>query len=270
MCYIERQYLFLLSKLSQVEKLFIKNRNNHNIAIIIEKSENQKGLVFIMHALGATKEQLQIQTFAEAFKDNNYTVIRFDTTNSCGESEGNYEDATVTNYYEDLEDIISWAKKQIFYEEPFILCGHSLGWMCSVLYAEKTPNEIKALAPISTLISGKLSKMRYSEEELSERERTGRQIRPRSNGGTKKLKWSHFIDRMNYDILPNIKNITMPVLMIVGDLDRSAPIIHQQILFDQLPNKKEFHIIHGAAHDFKEHQHLKEVYHIFDKRIKKL
>ncbi|MEI6775086.1 MAG: alpha/beta hydrolase [bacterium] len=139
-----------------------------------------------------------------------------------------------------------------------------------MVYAEKSPNEIKALAPISTLISGELSKMKYSAEELAEREKTGRQIRPRSNGGIKKLKWSHFIDRMKYNIIPNAKNLTMPVLMIVGDVDKSAPIIHQQLLFDQVPNKKELHIIRGAAHDFKEPHHVEEIYQIFDKRIKKL
>jgi len=118
--------IFIVQRI-KMKKSFIKNRKDQNIAVIIEKSENQKGLAFIMHALGATKEQPQIETFSKAFKDNNYTVIRFDTTNSCGESDGNYEDATITNYYEDLEDVIDRAKKQDFYKEPFILCGHSLG-----------------------------------------------------------------------------------------------------------------------------------------------
>jgi alpha-beta hydrolase superfamily lysophospholipase len=86
----------------------------------------------------------------------------------------------------------------------------------------------------------------------------------------KKLKWNHFLDRMKYDILPKAKNITMPVLMIVGDLDKSAPIMHQQILFNKLMSEKELHIIKNAEHDFKEEEHLNEVYNIFDKRIKKI
>jgi hypothetical protein len=36
--------------------------------------------------------------------------VLFDTTHSFGESGGNYEDATTTQYYQDLEDVISWAK----------------------------------------------------------------------------------------------------------------------------------------------------------------
>ena len=253
-----------------MEKLFIKNRKQQNIAVIVDKSDNPQGLVFVIHGLGATKEQIQIQNFAKAFLNNNYTVIRFDTTNSFWESDWNYEDATITNYYEDLEDIIARAKKKEFYQGPFILCGQSLGWICSILYAENSPREVKALAPIATLISGELSQMKYSEDELNRRQETWRQIRARSNGGEKKLKWSHMIDRMKYDVLPMAKALTMPVLMITGDLDTSAPIAHQQLLFDSLPGKKEFHIVHDAAHDFNKEEHLEEIYQIFDKRIKQL
>ena len=171
-----------------MEKLSIKNRKNQNIITILEESKNSKGLAFVMHALGATNDQQQIQTFAKAFKDNDYTVIRFDTTNSCWDSDWDYADATITNYYEDLEDVIKWAKNQSFYKEPFVLCSHSLWWICSILYAENFPREIKALAPISTLISGELSKSRYSKEALVEWEKTGWQIRPRSNWGVKKTK----------------------------------------------------------------------------------
>ena len=55
-----------------------------------------------MHGLGGFKEQPHIETFAESFFELDYTVIRFDTTNTFGESEGNYENATVTNYLEDF------------------------------------------------------------------------------------------------------------------------------------------------------------------------
>jgi predicted alpha/beta-fold hydrolase len=110
-----------------MEKLFIKNSQNQKIAVIVEKVEKPKGLVFIMHGLGGFKEQPHIEIFAKVFKDNNYTVVRFDTTNSFGESDGDYANATVTNYYQDLEDVINWSKRQNFYQEPFILCGHSLG-----------------------------------------------------------------------------------------------------------------------------------------------
>ena len=78
------------------------------------------------------------------------------------------------------------------------------------------------------------------------------------------------IDRLQYDILPKTNLLTMPVLMIVGELDTSTPAYQQKMLFDLLTSEKEFHIIKDGSHTFKNPNHLEEVYQIFDKRIKKL
>jgi len=123
-------------------KLTIKNRKNQNVAVLVEEAENQKGLVFAMHGLSAYKEQAQLAVIAEAFRDNDYTVVRFDTTNTFGESDGNPEDATTTNYYEDLEDVISWAGSQSWYQEPFYLAGQSLGGFSAGFYAENFPDKV--------------------------------------------------------------------------------------------------------------------------------
>lgn len=208
-------------------KLYIKNRKDQNISVIIEEHNSPKWLAFVMHGLGWYKEQIHVETFARALKDSWYSIIRFDTTNTFWESDWEYENATVTNYYEDLEDVINWGKNQSFYKEPFVLCGHSLGWICTALYAEKHPNQVKALAPISTVVSWELSKEKYSKNDLENWEKTGRYIKKRSNGDDKRLKWSHLLDRVQYDLLVKADRLTMPVLMIVWDLDESTPVEHQ-------------------------------------------
>ena len=78
----------------------------------------------------------------------------------------------------------------------------------------------------------------------------------------KRLPWSHIEDRLNYDLLPEVSKLTMPVLMIVGEKDDPTPPVHQQILYDKLPGKKELHIIKGAQHSFyepHEQQELKQL-----------
>ncbi len=253
------------------EKVFIKNRNDKKIAVAVRINSEQKGLAFVMHGLGGFKEQPLIQFFADAFLENNFTVVLFDTTHTFGESEGLYEDATTTNYYEDLEDVINWAKTQSWFEKPFWLAGHSLGGISTALYAERHPGEVKGLAPISTVISGKLSAETKSERGLLEEwKRTGWLIVPSESkpGLIKKLKWSEFEDRLQYDLLPEANKLTMPVLLIAGDMDRGTPPEHQKILFDKLPGKKELHIIKNAPHTFRDPEHLKEIKDIFNKWIK--
>ena len=244
------------------------------MVVLVEETSNQRGLAFVMHGLSGNKDQAHIQTFAEAFKENGYTVVRFDTTNTFGESDGNYEDATTTNYYEDLEDVIAWASTQSWYQEPFVLAGHSLGGISTALFAERYSEKVKALAPISTVISGKLmvETEKYKHGLLEEWKRTGwkEEARESHPGQVKRLPWSHMEDRMKHDLLPDVYKLTMPVLMIVGDQDKGTPPEHQQLLFEKLPGKKELHVIRGGPHTFRDPEHLKEIKEIFDKWIKSL
>ncbi|MFA4999908.1 MAG: alpha/beta fold hydrolase [Patescibacteria group bacterium] len=255
-----------------MQKLFIKNRHDKKICVLVEKPEKPIGLAFVMHGLGGFKEQPHIRAFIRSFLDNNYTVISFDTTNTFGESDGNYSDATTTNYYEDLEDVIAWSKKQNFYQEPFILCGHSLGGICTALYAENYPEEIKALAPIAPVVSGELSFAVHNPEEMAAWEKSGwRTTIGYSSGLEKKLKWSHMEDRLKYNLLEKAEKLTMPTIIIVGEFDESCPPAHQEILFKAIPaDKKELYIVKAAPHTFRDEEHLKEIYSVMDKWIKSL
>ena len=255
------------------EKLFIKNRKGQKIAVLVEKPENPKGLAFVMHGLGGFKEQPHIQTFAEAFLRNGYTTVRFDSTNTIGESEGRMEDITATSSFEDLEDVINWAESQEWYEKPFVLAGHSLGGICTTLYAEKYPEKIKGLAPISTVISGKLTNETiYTPEYLKKWKETGYVLQESHSkpGVMKKINWSFIEDNRQYNVLPEADKLTMPVLLIVGENDVGTPLKHQQLLYDKLPGRKEIHIIKGAEHTFRAQHELEEIKQIFNKWIKSL
>lgn len=256
-------------------KEYIKNRKDQKVAVIVEEANSQKGLVFVMHGLSGCKEEPHLQVFAEVFKENSYTVVRFDTTNTLGESDGKYEDATVTNYYEDLEDVIKWSSNQGWYQEPFILVGHSLGGICVALFAENFPKQVKALAPISTVVSGELSIDAYKKfdpEVFKKWKKTGWKEKTSVSrlGVIKRLKWSHIEDRLKYDLIPNADKLKMPILMIVGENDTSTPPEHQKILFEALSEPKELHIIKGAPHTFRSPEHLAEIKQIFNNWIKSL
>ncbi|MBI2547667.1 MAG: alpha/beta hydrolase [Candidatus Aenigmarchaeota archaeon] len=261
------------SQYKKTQSIIIKNRKGQNISVLVDKPQNPEGLAIVMHGLGGSKEQPHVAIFAEAFKESGYTVVRFDTTNTFGESDGRYEDATVTNYYEDLEDVIVWAKTQSWYVEPFCLVGHSLGGISIILYAEKHPEEIKGLAPISTVVSGRLSaEAPKHSKTLREWEKSGwREEKSISHPGRiKRLPWSHMVDRLKYDVLPEVNNLTMPVLLIVGEKDGSTPYKHQKLLYDKLPGKKELHVIKNAAHELNTQEPIMEIKRIFLKWIDKI
>jgi pimeloyl-ACP methyl ester carboxylesterase len=139
------------------------------------------------------------------------------------------------------------------------------------LYAEKHPDKVKVLAPISTVVSGAFSVSTSKHQEIAaEWQKKGWTEKKSASkpGVIKRLKWSHIEDRLKYDLLPQVAKLTMPVLMIVGENDDSTPVEHQQILFNALVGSKELHIIKGAPHTFREQSHLDEIYQIFDQWIK--
>lgn len=252
-------------------KVNVTSRKSQKIVVLIEVANDPKGLVFIMHGLSGFKEQPQIEAFAQAFKDESFTVVRFDTTNTFGESDGKYEDATVTSYYEDLEDVLKWAESQLWFRKPFWLVGASLGAMAVALYTEKYPQNVIALAPISALVSGNLSLDAMGSEKAKHWKTSGwrEKVSISQPGHIKRTPWSHMEDRLKYDLLPQAGKLNMPVLLIVGSEDDTTPLSHQQELLEFLPGDKELHIIDGAGHSFREKSHLEEAKQVLKTWIQK-
>ncbi len=253
-------------------KTFIKNRHDQKLSVVVELADKPRGIAFLMHGLGGFKDQPQIRAFAEAFLDENYSVISFDAANTLGESEGSIEEASITTYYSDLEDVIDWAQTQDWYREPFILLGHSLGGICTALYAEKHPEKVSALAPLAAVISGRLSLENLDEDFIETWKKSGWLIKESNSkpGQFKRIPWSEAEDRVKYDLLPEVTKLTMPVLLIVGELDDTTPLKHQQLLFDKLPGQKELHVIKGSKHTFRNSEHLKEIQVIIKKWLEKI
>lgn len=252
-------------------KTFIVNRDGNKICVVVEGPKEPGKLALVMHGLSGNKEELHIRAMAEAFLESGYTVVTWDSVHTFGESTGGkFEDATVTNYYADLEDVIAWASSQRWYIEPFVLSGHSLGGISIGLYAQNHPEKVKALAPLSTVVSGALS-METKANDIEAWQRDGvLNIKSHDGKQDKCLKWSHMEDRLNYDLLAAADELTMPVLLIVGDKDESTPPEHQQILYDKLPGDKELHIIPGALHSFYEPHERQQVKQLLKTWINKI
>lgn len=246
-------------------RIDIKNSKGEKIAVVLDENKNATGLAFVMHGLGGFKEQPHILTLINTIKKKNYTVVSFDTTNTFGASDGDYINATVTNYYEDLEDVINWTKKQSWYKEPFLLTGHSVGGFSIALFAEKYPNMVKSLTLFSAVVSGELWKKVQDKSILENWKKDGVWIREGSdiNGKKKKvLAWSFAEDIMQYDLLKQSDKLKMPVLLVVGEKDPTTPVNHQKVLFDHLTGRKELHVIFEAEHTFKGKRHLDAISNI--------
>lgn len=245
----------------------IKNRDDVDLAVVVEGEGNQNGLAFVAHGLGGFKEQMHIRTIAQTLVDNGYVVVTYDAANTIGESGGRMEDATLTNYFTDLEDIVKWASQQSWYKEPFIVSGHSLGGACSIMFAAKYPDKVRAIAPISSFIGGKLYESHQDPKLVEEWQKKGFILQPSQGkpGVIKKLSWSLAEDLRSHDACAVADKVKCPTLLVVGSEDTGTPPEDQQIIKDLLGGPSELHIIKGMGHNPRSPEHNRELSQIISK-----
>lgn len=231
-------------------KIQIKNRLGLKIVIEVEGDLKSNKLVFVTHGLSGSRDQPHIIGMREVFADEGYTVVSFDTTYSFGESEGDSVNATASSYILDLEDVIAWAEQQDWYKEPFIVAGHSLGGISSLVYASKQPNKVRAIFPMSTVVSGKLWHGVHDPEYLKSWKEKGYYFKESQSvpGRSGKVGYGLAEDMLNYDALEFAPNIKCPVLLLVGAEDAGTTPKMHQMLHDTLGGTKELHIIEGMEH----------------------
>ncbi|MBV9159015.1 MAG: alpha/beta fold hydrolase [Candidatus Kaiserbacteria bacterium] len=241
-----------------MERFEIHNRDGARIVGILDLPSQAQGLVFVAHGLGSSKNSPRIALIAETFLEKGFAVVRFDTTNTFGESDGDYQDATVTNYLHDLEDVIAWAKTQPWYHEPFALAGSSLGAFTTLLFSEAHPKLVRALAPVAPVVSGDLrvqAAERRDPGSIAKWREAGIRVEQNSKrpGGIERLKWNHIEDSTQYDTRTEADQLTMPVLLIVGDADDITPQDHVRLLYDALPEgNKRLEVVPSMGHGFSE------------------
>jgi len=260
-----------------MQKFEIKNRYGLKIVGGIKQPEFSTGIVFIVHGLAGYKEELSICKMTDIFLDNKYTVVVYDSTHARGESDGEYENTTAQKRYDDLCDVIIWAKSQKWYIEPFVLVGMSLGGYVVTKYSEDNIEKVKAVFPFATTISGEITvaTMReFKPEKLKNWKESGSFIHiSKSQSGLElKLPWHYIEELITHDLRPNASKITMPILFMVGENDDSCPSKYQKILWDLIPKNplNEFHIVEGAPHTFREEIHIQKLGNLLDNWLKKI
>lgn len=229
--------------------------------------------MFINHGLSGYYGAPHIEAFARAFLDNNFTVVRFDSRYSTpfNQSDGELKDCTIETYLEDLETVTEWASNQGWYREQFWLCGHSLGGITVLEYANKNREKVAGIAPISSVIDGNES-WSVVERYAPEVKEKGYMIKesPKGSGYMKKLTLELY-DFRGYSAYKYAPEIDIPLLLMVGSEDNgTTPESHHKLYDLYGVESKMLKIIEGAPHTFIEQEHLDAVYDGLDKWIKSL
>jgi pimeloyl-ACP methyl ester carboxylesterase len=250
-----------------VQKISIRNRKHQRIVVCVEEHPRGLGVAIIVHGLGGNKNELDVETMARACRDEGLTVVRFDATNSFGESDGAYRKATVTGMLSDLEDVVAWGETQPWFREPLVLAGYDMGGMCAALFAGSHPGRVAKLMLLAPMVSGELSLdalKRWQPTTVATWKKLGTivwesQSRP---GMIKRLDWAHMEDRLRYDLLANAYALAMPTLLIACEKDKLTPLSHEQMLFDRLPGNHALYVLKNAHHRLRHEAHFAKLYEV--------
>lgn len=257
-----------------MQKLILKNRKGQNIVGILESPKGEAvGTCIIQHGYSGYKEQDHIQTVKDCFLENGFITFIFDTTNSFGESDGDFEKATLGLHYEDLEDVVNWSQQQNWFAEPLALAGHSMGGYAVIRYTQEYPDKVGFLVSLAPVISGEVHHATYqkynSEIYQSWKEKGIWEVESKSRGVIKKQPWNVMVEMLNHNLFPKIKNITIPTFLYIGENDTLVlPENTEKLYGELLPNKTTYIVAPNAKHTYRtpeelEHLHKELSYWIY-------
>jgi fermentation-respiration switch protein FrsA (DUF1100 family) len=213
----------------------------------VPKSVPAPGIVFYHGFTGTRVEAHQLFVHAARhFCERGFAVLRFDFRGS-GESEGLFQDMTLSGEVEDLKTAIDWilGRREVIKDKVGVN-GLSLGGVVAILTAARnpkikavslwsTPLDISGFERIEPNISQKLLEQGYAD--LSSGYRIGK---------------AFLMDLDKHNITEAVSKISpRPLLIVHGTKDEVVPLWHAERLYEAAGEPKEKFFIEGADHTYK-------------------
>jgi len=246
-------------------KCAIKNREGQDLSAILCRGseagshclENEGNPVIIgCHGFTGSKEGSgRAVAMAEKLALSGFRTLLFDFA-GCGESEGRWENISLSGQIADLGAVVSWCRRKGF--DKIILNGRSFGGTTVLCYAasDKEVDAVctwAAVARLHNLFNRRAAAneaLEGSPEELLTLE---------GEEGTVTLKRNFFYDLNKHDPAEAAAELApRNLLLIHGSNDQSVPVEDAELLYKRAGEPKKLVIIDGADHRFSEH--LEEVW----------
>lgn len=188
--------------------------------------------------------------FGKKATQRGYGVLRFDFHGS-GDSEGNFEDITLSNYLQDLESAVDFTEDQGL--GKIVVLGRSFGGdvaICQAARDQRIQGVCTWGSPISTI-----NTLRNNQPEEYQRLLEGKTAHWKDKYGHRTLRPSFLTDLRKHEISREAKKISpRPLLIVHGDQDATVNVEDAYQLYRAADEPKELAIISGANHQFLEHQ----------------
>ncbi len=229
-------------------KIYFSNSKGNKLCGILSNptSSFNTPIIILCHGFTTSKDNNTNTKIEQIFNKKNIATLKFDFFGH-GESEGDFENITISEAVDDILNAIKYLKQKGF--SKIGLIGSSFGGISSIMAASKT-DDLFVLAlksPVSNYLERDLQEK--TKEEIEKWESDGFDFYVKSDGEKKKLNYSFFEDYKNNDGYEASKKIKIPTLIVHGDKDESVPVEQSKKTANILENCK-LEIIEDADHKY--------------------
>ncbi|MEM4366543.1 MAG: alpha/beta hydrolase [Candidatus Anstonellales archaeon] len=234
------------------ERAYIKSKSGATICGILVE-EGCRCAVLLCHGFGSNKNSNTNMELAKKLKGK-ADSLRIDFYGH-GESEGLFEDISVSKGVEDVVAGIRFLRKKGY--DKVGLVGSSFGGLCSILAASRERVDFVALkAPACDM--KETEEMILGKEGVKEWKKRGYTYYFVVGKGPQKLNYGFYKDAVGKDAYKEARKIKAPVLIVHGDRDKVVPV-EQGRKLEKSINGAKLVVVKGADHNFSEEKHFKEM-----------
>jgi uncharacterized protein len=211
----------------QTEKVFFMSEGQKVAGVLHLPATQNPPCVIASHGLLSSKDSEKYIAMGGELSQEGMAMLRFDFR-GIGESEGKWEDDTVSRRIRDLRSAIDFIRSHPSLGKRIGLLGSSLGGYVT-LFMASLEKEIRASAIWSTP---------FHLDDLESKP---------SPEGMPPLGKAFFEDLPKHRLLPFLPQVSN-CMLIHGEADELVPLDQAWEIFNRLGSPKEIHVVEGADH----------------------
>lgn len=238
------------------EKAFFQNSTGAKLCGTLLNPTNDVStpLVILVHGFATSKDRTSTVSLSRELNKKNIATFRFDLF-AHGESEGNFEDLTLSEAVDDILQAIHFAKEKGY--KKIGLIGSSFGGMASIIAASKTDDlfVLGLKCPVSDY--KEVWANRRTPEQIEQWKESRYHEYVNSLGTALRIKYDLYEDAIKYNIYEIAKNIHIPTIIIHGDADTTVTVAQSIKTAENISNCKLI-VVSGATHRFEREGELEK------------
>jgi uncharacterized protein len=239
------------------EKIHFSNSKGNKICGVLSNPASglSAPVIILCHGFTTSKDGSTNTQLETIFNNHKIATFRFDFFGH-GESEGDFENITISEAVNDILKAIKYLKDKGF--SKLGLVGSSFGGISSIIAASKTKDLFVLVlkSPVSDYYE--VETKRKTKKELKEWKTKGFIFHKNSKGEERRLNYSFFDDFKNNNAYEAAKKIKIPTLIVHGDEDKTVPIEQSKKAASIIENCK-LEIIIGADHKYSNREEFEKM-----------